>query len=182
MHIQRPASTGPIVCGRWHPGNAEPQTLNHADLDARLSGGAWLFAPEPQPVSDGTGASHAGDASQATGSSGPSGPSGTTQTFNFRWFVPELLKHKTVWRDVLLASLALQIVTLATPLFTQAIIDKVVVHRTQSTLITIASRAWPSVTDQTGLTCMRTSASRCSPARPSPSWAPAARARARWPS
>ena len=115
----------------FHPGSAEPQTLNHADLDAQLSGGAWLFAPEPQPVSDDTGASHAGDASQATA------PTGTTQAFNFRWFVPELLKHKTVWRDVLLASLALQIVTLATPLFTQAIIDKVVVHRTQSTLITI---------------------------------------------
>jgi ATP-binding cassette, subfamily B, bacterial HlyB/CyaB len=61
----------------------------------------------------------------------------TTKQFGFRWFVPELLKHKPVWRDVLLASLALQLIALATPLFTQAIIDKVVVHRTQSTLITI---------------------------------------------
>lgn len=39
---------------------------------------------------------------------------------------------------MLLASLALQLIALATPLFTQAIIDKVVVHRTQSTLIAIA--------------------------------------------
>ena len=38
---------------------------------------------------------------------------------------------------MLLASLVLQVVALATPLFTQAIIDKVVVHRTQSTLIAI---------------------------------------------
>jgi ATP-binding cassette, subfamily B, bacterial HlyB/CyaB len=53
------------------------------------------------------------------------------------WFVPELLRHKRVWRDVLIGSAALQLVALATPLFTQAIIDKVVVHRTQSTLITI---------------------------------------------
>ena len=55
--------------------------------------------------------------------------------FGFKWFIPELLKHKTIWRDVLLASLAIQLVGLATPLFTQVIIDKVVVHQTHSTLI-----------------------------------------------
>jgi len=54
--------------------------------------------------------------------------------FGFSWFVPELLKHKLIWRDVLLASLAIQLVGLATPLFTQVIIDKVIVHQTQSTL------------------------------------------------
>ena len=59
--------------------------------------------------------------------------------FGFRWFVPELLKHRTVWRDVLLCSLALQLAGLATPLFTQVIIDKVVVHQTQSTLLAIAA-------------------------------------------
>jgi ATP-binding cassette, subfamily B, bacterial HlyB/CyaB len=58
--------------------------------------------------------------------------------FGFRWFVPELLKHKAVWRDVLVASLVLQLLALGLPLFTQAIIDKVVVHRSQSTLIALA--------------------------------------------
>src|SRR5438445_77642 len=58
--------------------------------------------------------------------------------FGFRWFVPELAKHKPIWRDVLLASLAIQLIGLATPLFTQVIIDKVVVHHTQSTLIAVA--------------------------------------------
>jgi len=57
--------------------------------------------------------------------------------FGFSWFVPELLKHKEIWRDVLLASLAIQLMALATPLFTQVIIDKVIVHHTQSTLIVI---------------------------------------------
>jgi subfamily B ATP-binding cassette protein HlyB/CyaB len=38
---------------------------------------------------------------------------------------------------VLLASLAIQLVGLATPVFTQVIIDKVVVHQTQSTLVVI---------------------------------------------
>ena len=55
-------------------------------------------------------------------------------SFGFKWFVPELLKHKRIWRDVLAASLAIQLVALATPLFTQVVIDKVVVHHTQSTL------------------------------------------------
>ncbi len=58
--------------------------------------------------------------------------------FGFRWFIPELMKHKRVWRDILIASLAIQLVGLVTPLFTQVIIDKVIVHQTQSTLITIA--------------------------------------------
>jgi subfamily B ATP-binding cassette protein HlyB/CyaB len=57
--------------------------------------------------------------------------------FGFRWFIPELLKHKRIWRDIILASLGIQLVGLATPLFTQVIIDKVIVHQTQSTLIAV---------------------------------------------
>jgi subfamily B ATP-binding cassette protein HlyB/CyaB len=90
-----------------------------------LIGKAWLFAPEP------TASAH------ADGSTGDEGHQHRDGQFGFKWFVPELLRHRSVWRDVLLASLALQLVTLATPLFTQAIIDKVVVHRTQSTLVAI---------------------------------------------
>lgn len=63
---------------------------------------------------------------------------GGTSHFGFRWFVPDLLKHRKVWRDVLLASLVMQLLALGTPLFTQSIIDKVVVHRTESTLAVIA--------------------------------------------
>ena len=58
--------------------------------------------------------------------------------FGFCWFVPELLRHKKVWRDVLIASVSVQLVGLAAPLFTQVVIDKVVVHQTQSTLVVIA--------------------------------------------
>jgi subfamily B ATP-binding cassette protein HlyB/CyaB len=57
--------------------------------------------------------------------------------FGFKWFVPELLKHKPIWRDVLLASLAIQLMALATPIFTQVVIDKVIVHQTLSTLTVI---------------------------------------------
>jgi subfamily B ATP-binding cassette protein HlyB/CyaB len=59
--------------------------------------------------------------------------------FGFGWFARELLRHRGVWRDVLLASLFIQLVGLATPVFTQVVIDKVVVHQTLSTLAVIAA-------------------------------------------
>lgn len=59
--------------------------------------------------------------------------------FGFSWFIPELLKHKNIWRDVLLASLAIQVVGLSTPLFTQVIIDKVIAHHSESTLLVLGA-------------------------------------------
>jgi subfamily B ATP-binding cassette protein HlyB/CyaB len=111
------ASQGKYVL--FVPGQSEPLTLQNSELSERISGNGWLFAPEVSPARD------------------DDAVSSVTRSFGFRWFGPELLRHKKVWRDVLLASLALQIVALATPLFTQAVIDKVLVHRTESTLITI---------------------------------------------
>lgn len=67
----------------------------------------------------------------------PDGASEPKKSFGFSWFVPELLRHRSLWRDVLLASLAIQLVGLAMPLFTQVIIDKVIVHRSQSTLVVL---------------------------------------------
>lgn len=60
-----------------------------------------------------------------------------SRRFGFSWFVPELLRHKRLWQEILLASLVIQLLALATPLFTQTIIDKVIVHRTQSTLFVV---------------------------------------------
>jgi subfamily B ATP-binding cassette protein HlyB/CyaB len=59
-------------------------------------------------------------------------------SFGFRWFARELARHRSVWRDVLLASLVIQLIALATPLCSQVIIDKVIVHQTTSTLAVIA--------------------------------------------
>ena len=58
--------------------------------------------------------------------------------FGFQWFLPEVIKHKRIWRDVLVASLVIQLIALVTPLCTQTIIDKVVVHQTVNTLYVIA--------------------------------------------
>lgn len=116
LGIVTAAADGKVVLFR--AGRNQPETLSNDDFFTTCSGDAWLAAPQGEAVQDPDAA-------------------GTTRRFGFRWFVPELLKHRHVWRDVLLASLALQLIALATPLFTQAIIDKVVVHRTQSTLIAI---------------------------------------------
>ncbi len=77
------------------------------------------------------------------------------KAFGFKWFIPELLKHKTIWRDVLLASLAIQLVGLATPLFTQVIIDKVVVHQTHSTLIVLGVALVMFMLFTSGMTWLR---------------------------
>ncbi|MBL8302650.1 MAG: peptidase domain-containing ABC transporter, partial [Ideonella sp.] len=58
-------------------------------------------------------------------------------SFGWPWFAQALLKHRRIWRDVLLASLVIQLLALAVPLATQVVVDKVVVHRTQSTLVAI---------------------------------------------
>ncbi len=66
-------------------------------------------------------------------------PALTDRPFGLRWFIPELLRHKAIWREVLAASLVLQLVALVVPLCTQVIIDKVVVHQSSSTLAVILS-------------------------------------------
>lgn len=101
------------------PGQSEPTELAAADFNTVYAGFCLQFAALPEPAVD------------------PDNNQGPPK-FGFRWFVPELLKHRRIWRDVLLASLALQLVGLATPLFTQVVIDKVVVHHTTSTLTVIA--------------------------------------------
>ena len=69
----------------------------------------------------------------------PDDPAASASKFGFRWFAAELFRHKRIWREVLSASLFIQLIALTTPLFTQVVIDKVVVHQTTSTLVVIAS-------------------------------------------
>ena len=56
------------------------------------------------------------------------------QKFGLTWFAPQVLRYKNQLSWVLGLSLLLQLAGLATPLFTQVIIDKVLVHRSLSTL------------------------------------------------
>jgi subfamily B ATP-binding cassette protein HlyB/CyaB len=98
-----------------------PEIVPRTQFDKRFTGELIQFALKDAPPKD-------ADALTST-----------RPEFGFRWFVPELLKHKKIWRDVLTASLVIQVLALATPIFTQVIIDKVVVHQTMSTLYVIGA-------------------------------------------
>lgn len=54
--------------------------------------------------------------------------------FGFRWFYREILRFKHIILEVLLAAFVIQLFALVTPLFTQVILDKVLVHRSIPTL------------------------------------------------
>src|SRR5581483_10923735 len=54
--------------------------------------------------------------------------------FDFSWFIPALIKYRHLLGEVLLISLALQLIALGTPLFFQVIMDKVLVNQAVSTL------------------------------------------------
>jgi subfamily B ATP-binding cassette protein HlyB/CyaB len=101
-----------------HPGKNDPAVMPRAEFAQQFEGTVFFAAPKSAAVAD-----------EDAGTS--------PARFGFRWFVPELLKHRAIWRDVLLASLAIQLMALVTPLFTQVVIDKVIVHHTMSTLIVV---------------------------------------------
>lgn len=54
--------------------------------------------------------------------------------FGFDWFLPVIEKYKQFFLQVLFISFILQLFGLASPFFTQVIIDKVLVHRSADTL------------------------------------------------
>ncbi|MDH4378677.1 MAG: type I secretion system permease/ATPase [Vampirovibrionales bacterium] len=54
--------------------------------------------------------------------------------FGFRWFLAEILHYKAILAQVMLGSFVIQLFGLITPLFTQVILDKVIVHHSLSTL------------------------------------------------
>ena len=58
--------------------------------------------------------------------------------FGLSWFVPAIWKYRKPLYEVLTASLILQIFGLVTPVFTQVIIDKVLVHKGVTTLDVLA--------------------------------------------
>ncbi len=75
--------------------------------------------------------------------------------FDVSWFVPALWRYRHLLRDVLLASLVLQIFALATPLFFQVVIDKVLVHRGLTTLDVLAWGLGAVIVFETGLGGLR---------------------------
>lgn len=131
-----------IQCGASHvvyvpDGEQRPVRISRSDFASIYGGHVMLIAAQPAPSTD----------AQDTA------PQGTT--FGFRWFVPELLKHRRIWREVLAASLAIQLMALATPLCTQIVIDKVIVHQTTNTLVVVALALLMFVVFTAGMTWIR---------------------------
>ena len=54
--------------------------------------------------------------------------------FSFKWFIPTILKFKKEFILVLLAVFTIQLLGLLTPVMTQVVVDKVLVHNSMSTL------------------------------------------------
>lgn len=59
------------------------------------------------------------------------------KTFGFSWFLPSLVRYRKPLAQVLVASLFVQLFALATPIFFQLVVDKVLVHKSSSTLIVL---------------------------------------------
>jgi subfamily B ATP-binding cassette protein HlyB/CyaB len=115
------------------PGSEAPTTAPHAVLEPFA-----ILVSAPEPKQDDV-----------------AGFEAERGAFGFGWFVPELLRHRAIWRDVLVASAAIMLVGLATPLFTQVVIDKVVVHQTTSTLLVIGSALAMFLVFNAAMTWMR---------------------------
>lgn len=95
------------------PGDSRPTTVTTDEFLARWSGRLLLVAKR----------------SVLLGMSGQ---------FDISWFIPSLLKYRRLLGEVLLASFVIQLLALATPLFFQVVIDKVLVHQGLSTLDVLA--------------------------------------------
>ncbi|KVP16873.1 peptidase domain-containing ABC transporter [Burkholderia ubonensis] len=64
-------------------------------------------------------------------------PEESSEAFGWRWFFKAFLSRKKVVRDVLAASLVVQLIGLAFPLATQAVVDKVITNQAMSTLVAL---------------------------------------------
>ena len=59
------------------------------------------------------------------------------QPFGLRWFIPEIFRQRKAFRDIAITAIMLQVLGLGMPIFSQLIIDKVLVHESYSTLVVL---------------------------------------------
>ncbi len=80
----------------------------------------------------------------------------TLARFDFTWFIPALVRYRRLLGEVLIASLVLQLFALVTPLFFQAVVDKVLVHKGISTLTVIGIGLAGAMLFESALSALRT--------------------------
>jgi subfamily B ATP-binding cassette protein HlyB/CyaB len=76
--------------------------------------------------------------------------------FDFSWFVPSIIKYRRLLGEVLLISFALQLIALATPVFFQVVMDKVLVNHAVTTLNVIAVGLFCVLLFEAALSTIRT--------------------------
>jgi len=81
---------------------------------------------------------------------------GKARRFDLTWFIPSLVKYRRLFGEVLVSSFFLQLFALMTPIFFQVVIDKVLVHRSWSTLDVLVFALVVTVVFETLLTGLRT--------------------------
>lgn len=109
---------------------------------ARVSGGEVLIQPpcpsldgvQPQVVKIDRAALEAMWSGELVLLTTREGIGGVTRAFDVSWFIPQIVKYRRLIGEVLLVTLGLNLLGLASPLFFQNVIDKVLVHNTLDTL------------------------------------------------
>jgi subfamily B ATP-binding cassette protein HlyB/CyaB len=71
------------------PGQQAPQSIALAEFSRRFEGHILFAKKQAEEVAD---------------------PDEAPKQFGFRWFIPELLKYRKIWSEILLASFAIQLV------------------------------------------------------------------------
>jgi ATP-binding cassette subfamily B protein len=59
------------------------------------------------------------------------------RSFNIGWFVPEIMRQRSLLRDIAIAVMVLHMLALTVPIFFQLVVDRVLVHETMSTLVVL---------------------------------------------
>ena len=97
-----------------YPGLKQPQILPESEFASLWQGTAIFLAPRKRAQGIESG------------------------KFNLSWFLPSLVRYRSLFTEVVVASFFLQIFALVTPLFFQVVMDKVLVHKGFTTLNVLA--------------------------------------------
>ncbi|MEA4855540.1 MAG: peptidase domain-containing ABC transporter [Solidesulfovibrio sp.] len=62
----------------------------------------------------------------------------THKPFGLEWFIPEMMRHKVLFRDVTLATITVNLLALGFPIYIQLVFDKAIKHRALSTLAVLS--------------------------------------------
>lgn len=81
---------------------------------------------------------------------------GFARKFDFSWFIPEIIRYRWVFGEVLLASFFVQLLGLISPIFFQLVVDKVLVHNGLTTVQVLVIRLSAVSLFEVVLTALRT--------------------------